>query len=73
MAHLYDETRALDSACLSQALDYLTNRFPPSAYPEVVEPGIGTGRIAIPLAERGYRLSGVDISQEMLNLLAHRL
>jgi SAM-dependent methyltransferase len=39
----------------------------------VFELGIGTGRVAIPLAQRGYRVSGNDISQRMLDrLLAKR-
>lgn len=35
----------------------------------VLEPGIGTGRIGIPLAESGVELYGVDISKEMVDQL----
>ena len=35
---------------------------------EVFELGIGTGRFAIPLAQRGYRLSGNDGSAKMLDI-----
>jgi ubiquinone/menaquinone biosynthesis C-methylase UbiE len=73
MVALYDETRCVDARCFGEALDYLAGRFPPSAYPTVLEPGIGTGRIAMPLATRGYRISGVDISPNMLACLAARL
>ena len=73
LVELYDETRSFDQRCFDSALDYLVERFPPHMYPNVFEPGIGTGRIAIPLAERGYRVTGVDVSSEMLDVLAHRL
>jgi predicted TPR repeat methyltransferase len=69
MVRLYDETRIFDEECFESALDYMVERFPPRAFPNVLEPGIGTGRIAIPLAERGYRVTGVDISEEMLAFL----
>jgi SAM-dependent methyltransferase len=35
----------------------------------VLELGIGTGRLALPLAARGLQLTGVDASPEMLDLL----
>ena len=36
----------------------------------MLELGVGTGRIAIPLAQRGCRVVGIDTSPEMLQLLA---
>ncbi|GAI45199.1 unnamed protein product, partial [marine sediment metagenome] len=73
MVQLYDETRVFDTGCFDSALDFLTKRFPPSTFSKLFEPGIGTGRIAIPLAERGYQVTGVDISDEMLEFLNERL
>jgi len=35
----------------------------------VLELGVGTGRIAIPLAQRGVRVVGLDASQRMLEIL----
>src|SRR5260370_38107481 len=32
----------------------------------VLELGIGTGRIAVPLAERGIRVEGIDASEPMI-------
>ena len=72
MAALYDETRTVDQGCLDAALDFLVARFPLAQFGSVFEPGIGTGRIAAPLAERGYRVTGVDIAREMLSLLRER-
>jgi SAM-dependent methyltransferase len=36
------------------------------------ELGIGTGRIAIPLAERGIRVHGIDLSSEMVERLRQK-
>jgi ubiquinone/menaquinone biosynthesis C-methylase UbiE len=73
MAAIYDETRVIDSICFNSALDFLVQRFPPLEFNKLFEPGIGTGRIAIPLAERGYRVTGVDISEDMLKILSEKL
>ena len=73
MAELYDETRTVNKDCLEAAVDFLTERFPPREFPRLVYPGIGTGRIALPLAARGYAITGVDISARMLDLLRARL
>ena len=73
IASVYDTTRVFDQKCFDSALDYLVERFPPSKFPGLFEPGVGTGRIAIPFAQRGYRVTGVDISEEMLQRLAEKL
>lgn len=72
-ADIYDETRHCDNRALDHALDWLAVTFPPRVYPNVFEPGIGTGRIAIPLSRRGYKLIGVDISPRMLGQLETKL
>jgi SAM-dependent methyltransferase len=38
----------------------------------VLELGIGTGRIALPLAERGLRVHGIDLSPDMVARLRHK-
>jgi ubiquinone/menaquinone biosynthesis C-methylase UbiE len=73
LVDLYDETRTIDAGCFSAALDYLEERLPPAMASRVFEPGIGSGRIAFPLSARGYGVTGVDISREMLAALARRL
>ena len=73
MVELYDETRTCDAACFDAALDLVAERFPPRSFSKLFEPGIGTGRIAVPLARRGYQVTGTDISGEMLALLGTRL
>ncbi len=73
LVELYDETRVFDLDCFDAALGFLMDRFSLQDFNKLLEPGIGTGRIAIPLAERGYHVTGVDVSEEMLALLEKRL
>lgn len=44
----------------------------PSDPPRVVELGVGTGRIAVPLAAAGVRVAGIDTSRSMLRRLADK-
>ncbi len=50
-------------------VDFLLER---SRGGRALEFGIGTGRIALPLARRGIEVSGVDVSQPMLDELAKK-
>ena len=73
MAAVYDKTRIYDADCFDGALDFIKEKFHPRDFPHLFEPGIGTGRIALEFVARGYRVTGVDISQEMLDLLQQKL
>jgi ubiquinone/menaquinone biosynthesis C-methylase UbiE len=73
LVELYDETRVFDQECFDAALDFISGRYPPKIFSRIFEPGIGNGRIAIPLAERGYQVTGVDISSGMLDHLKRKL
>jgi SAM-dependent methyltransferase len=64
IADVYDEWYAqLDT---SGAVDFLAELAGPGP---VLELGIGTGRVAVPLAERGIEVHGVDSSTAMLEKL----
>lgn len=70
VADVYDATRAMPakvSTAVADAIAALAREV--SAEPRVVEVGIGTGRIAVPLTERGVRVTGIDISTAMLGVL----
>ncbi len=70
VAHLYDETRGVPPEAEKQIGDGLAALlFEASPTPHLLEVGIGTGRIAVPLAERGVRVTGIDISEKMLAIL----
>jgi SAM-dependent methyltransferase len=50
-------------------VDYLAER---AGDGPVLELGIGTGRIALPLSERGVRLHGIDLSEAMVAKLREK-
>jgi ubiquinone/menaquinone biosynthesis C-methylase UbiE len=65
LAAVYDMLMA-DSP-YDQWLDWLERVWEKRGKPrQVIDLGCGTGSIAIPLAKRGYRVTGVDLSAEML-------
>jgi SAM-dependent methyltransferase len=64
IADLYDELYAeLDPTAAVDVLAELAGAGP------VLELAIGTGRIALPLAERGVEVHGIDISERMVERL----
>lgn len=69
-AAVYDDWYPLDSDTAA-ATAAIRARHPPPR--RLVEVGVGTGRIAIPLAEAGYDVVGVDSSEEMLTRLTRKL
>jgi ubiquinone/menaquinone biosynthesis C-methylase UbiE len=65
-ADVYDRTRLTDPVALAAALDVLDAVLPAGG---VLEIGVGTGAIAVPLARRGRRVVGLDVSAAMLTRL----
>lgn len=66
-AGFYDQTRLLPAGLAEQGLPVLLEWAGPAG--RMLEVGIGTGRVAGPLWERGARLAGCDISAGMLGRL----
>jgi hypothetical protein len=64
VAARYDESSAteFDPAVLEPTVDFLADLAGPGA---ALEFGIGTGRIALPLAARGVPVSGIELSEAM--------
>lgn len=54
----------------SEIAEYLATLTKPGA--SVLELGVGTGRVALPLADQGFRVHGVDTSEGMLTRLAEK-
>lgn len=52
-------------------LDGIAAALPPDHYPRVLDVGCGIGRIAGPLAARGYAVTGLDISVDALRTARH--
>jgi SAM-dependent methyltransferase len=65
VAARYDESSAemFDSAVVDPAVDFL---FELAGSGRALELGIGTGRIALPLSQRGVPVHGIDMSKAMV-------
>ncbi|MEP6872646.1 MAG: class I SAM-dependent methyltransferase [Anaerolineaceae bacterium] len=73
VADIYDSTRGLSPEAEREVGDGLAAILEQNQARTVLEVGVGTGRIAVPLAQRGFQVTGIDISTEMLrNLRAKR-
>jgi ubiquinone/menaquinone biosynthesis C-methylase UbiE len=73
VASVYDATRSAPpdvASAVTEALLQLLRHL--GDVPHVLEVGIGTGRIAAPLAEAGVRITGIDISSKMLAVLREK-
>lgn len=70
-AGYYDRTRGLPPSTAAAQTRLLAGALAGTAAP-LLEVGVGTGRIAIPLAEAGFRVVGVDLSAPMLAVLASK-
>lgn len=68
-ATLYDTGN--DRTQITSDLDFYMSMIPADA--SILEVGCGTGRVAIALAERGNVVTGVDLSQEMLDVFKNKL
>ena len=65
VAERYDESTAdlSDAGAVDPVVDFLVDLCSDGT---ALELGIGTGRIALPLAQRGIRVHGIDLSQAMV-------
>jgi SAM-dependent methyltransferase len=65
VAERYDESAAdmFEPAVVDPVVDFLADL---AGHGAALELGIGTGRIALPLAERGIRVHGIDLSAAMV-------
>ena len=68
-ADFYDETRGFPPGVSEQAASLIAQAGGLGAQSRVLEVGVGTGRIALPLAVLVHSLVGVDLSSAMLQRL----
>ncbi len=66
VAHIYDQTRGYPPAVAREIARALMAYGPFTPRSAVLEIGVGTGRIALPLLEAGVNITGVDISAGMV-------
>jgi len=71
VAERYDESSAdmFDPAVVDPIVDFLADLASDGA---ALELGVGTGRIALPLAQRGIRVHGIDLSEAMVAKLREK-
>jgi SAM-dependent methyltransferase len=69
VAAKYDDDRMFDPAVVDPVVDFLEALASGGA---ALEFGIGTGRIALPLARRGVRVHGIDLSEAMVARLCEK-
>ena len=71
VAERYDETSAdmFDPANVDPVVEFLAEL---ASGGPALELGIGTGRIAVPLAKRGIRVHGIDLSEAMVAQLRRK-
>ena len=63
-AEYYDDTRTTDAATLGRILDLLETL--DEAAGPILEIGVGTGQLAVPLRARGVGVIGIDLSTAMM-------
>ena len=69
-AEYYDRTRALPEGAAAEVVGLLTGEL--AGRGRCLEIGVGTGRVALPLAEAGQAMAGVDISAAMVARLVEK-
>jgi SAM-dependent methyltransferase len=72
LAAVFDDQRSLPPAALA-ALHEAFARMVDDGLATLIEPGVGTGRIAIPALAAGFRVTALDISVSMLAVFERRL
>ena len=73
VSDIYDATRALPPGVSDQVTNTILNIVSPTPDTKFFETGIGTGRIALPIIQKGYSYTGIDISEKMLNELHSKI
>ena len=73
VADVYDCTRTLPDDVVERTADRIVaaTRLQPDS--KILDFGIGTGRISLPLVRRGFSVTGVDISTKMMERLRAKL
>ena len=72
-ASYYDDTRAMPPEAIEAVTGAILNALAQNGAARLLEVGIGTGRISLPLMARGLPVTGVDISAAMIARLREQL
>ena len=69
-AHVYDELQT--DIPYNSYVDWIEQYAPSKHYPSLLDIGCGTGVLGLMLANTGYNVSGIDLSEDMLAIAAER-
>jgi SAM-dependent methyltransferase len=69
-AEIYDQTRAISAEAMARTTELLAAEF--DGRGRVLEVGVGTGLLALPLHEAGVRLAGLDLTAAMVAKLVEK-
>lgn len=69
-AEFYDQTRSISDEAMARSVELLSGEL--AGRGRVLEIGVGTGLLAIPLFERGLDVTGIDLSGPMLRRLVEK-
>ena len=67
IAPIYEQARWMTESVAEEVTDFILDLVGASSETSFLEPGVGTGLNVRPLVNRGYPVTGVDISKEMLD------
>ena len=69
-AEIYDQTRAISAEAMAMTTELLASEF--DGRGRVLEVGVGTGLLALPLHEAGVPLAGLDLTEAMVRKLVEK-
>jgi ubiquinone/menaquinone biosynthesis C-methylase UbiE len=73
ISQVYDKTRWLTESVAEEVADFILDLVAATPKTSFLEPGVGKGLNVIPLVKRGYSVTGIDISEQMLNQFRQKL
>lgn len=73
IAHLYDQTRWLTESVAEEVADFILKLVDAKPETSFLEPVVGTGLNVLPFVKRGYSVTGIDVSPEMLDQFRKKL
>lgn len=72
IASIYDQTRWMTDEVAEDVADTILDLVQATSETSFLEPGVGTGLNVLPLVKRGYPVTGIDVSGEMLDQLRQK-
>lgn len=73
IARVYDQTRWLTESVAEEVADFILDLTCATPETSFLEAGVGTGLNVLPLVRRGYSVTGIDVSKEMLEQFRTKL